>query len=170
MNECRPSFQRSGCWCTTWNKAGNLCACFLVWSPSRKFSLGEYRTERHLASASLAKTRIGSQSDQSLCYFYGFKYSFFLVLLYEVLMRLPGFEFMIILLYWSTYGKQIHLLAWFWNNQCRFIKQLSDYINNNIVIFRRNWPLKVQSKAKSFVRFRRWNRNKKTIEGKKDEK
>ena len=46
--------------------------------------------------------------------------------------------------------------------------QLCDY--NNIVILGRNWPLKVQSEAKSSVRFRRQNRNKKTVVEKKKKK
>ena len=48
MNECRPSFLRSGSWCTTWNKAGNHCACFLDVRSLKKVFLGRIEDKEAL--------------------------------------------------------------------------------------------------------------------------
>ena len=62
-------------------QAGNHCRALCMFLgcevPQESFSWANTKTKRHSANASSAKTRIGSQSGQSLCYFYGIICSFF---------------------------------------------------------------------------------------------
>lgn len=113
MNECRPSFQRSGSWCTTWNRLGTIvvhCACFLDVRSLKKAFLGRIRRQRGtLQTLAQRKQELAVKVVKVFVIFMGLFvlfFSRFAIWSFDATCSFRVYDNPCLIL--SAYGKQIH--------------------------------------------------------------